>query len=421
MSISNISTLTQGTINGLNSLYLDELTTNTFTSETMNGDLFYIDKVEAKEVIVDTKLSLTNTGVISVGTKTITDIELTYLDGVRDFIQKQIDNREGQELQLQAQINHHTNQIEDLQAKDVVHDDTLITHTDQIDQLFEITDDIYNSLDLDSNAINELQWKTIFQSYSSTATNFSKQINVPNGNIGYVNSLLPNNFYVQSNLASGNNVVINSGLANIFLQSQNVYLGRTDSTGRKSNLYMISDDDSTYECQSSAFTETLKQLIISNGVDILDLQHEDTLHNTSIQTLNTKTQKISNGSADELILTTNSLKVGNPTTVNSESGRKSNILFYDSTNSIWETQSSAFTENLKSVVIDTASSNAIQQTSIDSLISKTQNISSANSSATNMSRPLYITDRCIKIVWKSQLYFKVVKCKQYKRLGSRNA
>ena len=80
--MNNLDQLNYPTVTGLKSLELDELLATNFTSGTMNGDLFYIDKVEAKEIIVDTKLTLTNTGIIAVGDKFISDIELTYLDGV---------------------------------------------------------------------------------------------------------------------------------------------------------------------------------------------------------------------------------------------------------------------------------------------------------------------------------------------------
>ena len=118
MSSTGINTLTSGTINGLNTLALDELTTNTFTSGTMNGDLFYIDRVEAKEVIVDTKLTLTNTGVILVGDKTISDVELTYLDGVSSNIQTQINNINTNNSALITTVNTHTTQITALQNYD---------------------------------------------------------------------------------------------------------------------------------------------------------------------------------------------------------------------------------------------------------------------------------------------------------------
>ena len=82
MSSSGINTLTTGTINGLNSLALDELTTTTMNAGTIDGDIIYYNRIEGNEIIVDTKLTLTPTGVISVGDKFISDIELTYLDGL---------------------------------------------------------------------------------------------------------------------------------------------------------------------------------------------------------------------------------------------------------------------------------------------------------------------------------------------------
>ena len=86
MSSSGINTLTTGTINGLNSLALDELTTTTMSAGTIDGDIIYYNRIEGNEIIVDTKLTLTNTGVIAVGDKFISDIELTYLDGVTSNI-----------------------------------------------------------------------------------------------------------------------------------------------------------------------------------------------------------------------------------------------------------------------------------------------------------------------------------------------
>ncbi len=89
--MNNINTLTTGTINGLTDLSLDTLTTTVLNSETIDGNIIYYNRIKGNEIIVDTKLTLINTGVISVGNKLISDIELTYLDGVTSNIQKQID------------------------------------------------------------------------------------------------------------------------------------------------------------------------------------------------------------------------------------------------------------------------------------------------------------------------------------------
>ena len=231
------------TMSGLKSLELDELTTDSFISDTIDGNIIYYNLIEGNEIIVDTKLTLTNTGVISVGDYIISDIELTYLDGVSSYIQNQLtDLQTSDGLQNEAItiVNLHTQQIQALQYEDISHNIKL----------------------------NELYNRTRWQTTDLSSTIFTKQINLNNGNIGYVDQLYPNNFYVQSNLLSGNNIILNSGLANIFLQSQNVYLGKTDAiTGRKSNLFMF-DGNGIMETQSSAFTENLRDSVINSAYAI---------------------------------------------------------------------------------------------------------------------------------------------------------
>ena len=127
MSISNISTLTQGAINGLNSLYLDELNTTSLNSNTIDTDQIYYKKIEGNEIIVDQKLILTSTGVISVGNKNISDIELTYLDGVSSNIQTQINNINQDNVDLENTVNTHTNQITALQNYDTTNTTNITT------------------------------------------------------------------------------------------------------------------------------------------------------------------------------------------------------------------------------------------------------------------------------------------------------
>ena len=293
MSSSGINTLTTGTINGLNSLALDELTTTTMSAGTIDGDIIYYNRIEGNEIIVDTKLTLTSTGVISVGNKFISDIELTYLDGVSSNIQTQINNINTNNSALVTTVNLHSIQITALQAKDVI-------HTNKIGILEDEVTDLYASDDVLFANLAVLSDKTMFQTRNSTATIFSNQVNVPNGNIGFYNSLLPNNFYIQSNLGSGNNIVLNSGSANIYLQSQNVYLGKSDATtGRKSNLHFYNIDGNAYEIQSSAFTESLKTLLIDSvyinmqqDTRLTNLEQSDGIQNTNILALQEKTQNI---------------------------------------------------------------------------------------------------------------------------------
>ena len=57
------------TINGLKSLNLDTLETTILNANTIDGNIIYYNRIEGNEIIVDTKLTLTNTGVIAVGDK----------------------------------------------------------------------------------------------------------------------------------------------------------------------------------------------------------------------------------------------------------------------------------------------------------------------------------------------------------------
>ena len=296
---------------------------------------------------MDTKLTLTSTGVISVGDKIISDIELTYLDGVSSNIQTQINAIAGAESNLQGQIDTHTTQItaiegvnvnqgfqintmqgvntsqssaitalqlndtqqdidiSGLESNDALQDAAIvsiqninasqssaITAIQGVNTSQNISITTLQGVNATQNsAIATLETKTQFQTVSSTATIFSKQINIPNGNIGYVNTSVPNDFYIQSNLALNNNIYLNSGLAKIYLQSQNVYLGKEDATtGRKSNLYMLGSNGINYEVQSSAFTENLKDSVINSAYAIASLQTK-TQNITSADTTSTNMNK----------------------------------------------------------------------------------------------------------------------------------
>jgi hypothetical protein len=73
----NINQLIYPTITGLQSLQLDELSTTNLNSDVIDGNVIYYNTIEGNEIIIDTKLVLTSTGVISVSSSTISDIELT--------------------------------------------------------------------------------------------------------------------------------------------------------------------------------------------------------------------------------------------------------------------------------------------------------------------------------------------------------
>ena len=343
------------TMSGLKSLELDELTTDSFISDTIDGNIIYYNLIEGNEIIVDTKLTLTNTGVISVGDYIISDIELTYLDGVSSNIQNQLNNLNNavnNNNSLSGIVNLHTQQIQALQYQDISHNIKL----------------------------NELYNRTRWQTTDLSSTIFTKKINLNNGNIGYVDQLYPNNFYVQSNLLSGNNIILNSGLANIFLQSQNIYLGKTDAiTGRKSNLFMF-DGNGILETQSSAFTELLKGQIIANQQNIFNLQYSDISQNTNIKNLQ---------SSDAL--------------------QNSNIINLQSSDTLQNTniqklQYSDISQNI--LIFNLQTNDTLQNTAITTLQSKTQHISSADTTSTNMNKPIYVTSEadCVRMIG-NQVFF----------------
>jgi hypothetical protein len=115
--MQGINDLGYPTINGLKTLNLDELDTTILNANTIDGNIIYYNRIEGNEIIVDTKLTLTNTGVIAVGDKFISDIELTYLDGVSSNIQTQINTINTNNSGIITTVNLHTTQIATLETK----------------------------------------------------------------------------------------------------------------------------------------------------------------------------------------------------------------------------------------------------------------------------------------------------------------
>ncbi len=109
MSSTGINTLTSGTINGLTSLDLTDLTTDTLNADNIDGEFFSIDTIEATDVQVDNELELTNNGFITIGKGsgseiTITDTQVGFLDGITSNIQTQINNAITDTTQLQTDL-----------------------------------------------------------------------------------------------------------------------------------------------------------------------------------------------------------------------------------------------------------------------------------------------------------------------------
>jgi microcystin-dependent protein len=408
MSSNQISTLTSGTINGLNSLNLDELNTTTLNAGTMDGELFYIDRIEANEIIVDTNLQLTNTGVISVGNVEISDIELTYLNGVSSNIQNQIDNVNSVNSGLVSTVNDHTTQIAgleldvgNLQTNDALQDADILdlqtttqNHTTDITNLQTTTQnhttDITNLQTTTQNhttQIGNLQTttqnhtteignlQTTTQNHTTDITGLqSKTQNITSANATSTNTNKPIYSTAQEGLriTNGNNKFISGHTTTLnarqfvigqrdvgsgLLVFQNETLGGEVSIvtgdngsggglgGSKINLY--SNGNRMYRTNFQG-QFLLGEIGASNGNDYNLYIKNGTGVNSianNINIVNTGGLINIDVDGDKFVdITSNVIYVGNSNVAAAGNGRHSNILFRNANNTGWETQSSAYTE-----------------------------------------------------------------------------
>ena len=80
--MNGVNTLDTPTINGLRSLALDQL-----DSSQINTESLYLANIETNDVTIDDALILENGAVILTNGQTITDAELSYLDGTSSNIE----------------------------------------------------------------------------------------------------------------------------------------------------------------------------------------------------------------------------------------------------------------------------------------------------------------------------------------------
>jgi len=358
------------TINGLKSLNLDELETTVLNANTIDGNIIYYNRIEGNEIIVDTKLTLTNTGVIAVGDKFISDIELTYLDGVSSNIQTQINNINTDNSNLETTVNNHTTQITALQTSDTAQN-TAITN-------LQTTNTSQNT------AITDLQTKTQNMLASGSATTMSKPLYLTGtdilrlyGNHSYISgwsTTTSNRDWVigTPNVNIKQLLIRNEKLEGIYLQAGS----RTGNTNLGQNKIITNSNGIS-----------LRRGGITAGDTEITVGEIGALTDGNLRINGTSTNNIILSSGiGEISCESNLLRVG-ATTANAN-GRKSNILMYDATGNNWETQSSAFTETLKSQISTNSSNITILQTSNSSLnssISELQTSDTAqNTAITNL-------------------------------------
>jgi hypothetical protein len=410
--MNNLDQLNYPTVTGLKSLDLDELTATNFSAATIDGDIIYYNRIEGNEILVDTRLTLTSTGVIAVGDKLISDIELTYLDGVTSNIQQQLNSITNNSAAITALQISDTSQninISALQTSDTAQNTaitTLQSKTQNITSATTISTNMNRPLVISWNGeclktngahtfwsgfdaggttrffavgkegvtSNRLMFsnytlgETVIQAGSRTGnTNLGQNKIITNSNgislrrggitagdaqvtVGEIGALTDGNLRI--NGTSTNNIILSSGLGEINCESNLLRVGSTtaNANGRKSNILMYDASGNNWETQSSAFTETLKSQISSNASNITALQTSDTSQNANIIALQT-------------------------------SDTSQNIRIAFQTLQI---------DELYEIAGGLINSDTSQNTKITALETKTQNIT-ATTAVTNMNKPLYIT------------------------------
>jgi hypothetical protein len=187
MPINNIQTLEHPTMNGLRSLTLDEITsdslsTNAMTCVNMDAHYFSINFIEADNIQVDKELHLTNNGFIIVGKDTeteviITDDELKYLSGMTSNIQSQIDFIDNDTTDIVNSINIIINDVSNnthdisannlaifnLQASDILQRIDISNNAEEIGYLITDVDSALIRLNGHDTAIANIQALDIVQ------------------------------------------------------------------------------------------------------------------------------------------------------------------------------------------------------------------------------------------------------------------
>jgi hypothetical protein len=213
--MNGINTLDIPTINGLKNLQLDQIDTS-----ILNADTIILENVQTSNLIVSDEIIFLAGSSIVAGSSTISDIEISYLDGVTSNIQIQIDS-----------INTEIDTI----------DDTLISLQDQIYIIPGPTD------------LTTLNNKTQNQSATSGETIFS-------GDMRLTNLFFASNPYQYQDVA--------------FTSSEKTKLSwlSIDATELLINQIRFIDDVGTSAVQRTAFTSFLRTLIFSNSGNISTLQ-----------------------------------------------------------------------------------------------------------------------------------------------------
>jgi microcystin-dependent protein len=227
MSSTGINTLTSGTINGLTSLDLTDLTTNTLNADNIDGDFFSIETIEANDIQVDNELELTNNGFITIGKGsgseiTITDTQIGYLDGITSNIQTQINTSSTDTSQLRIDLT---------EAEDDINANSSL-------------------LGLQGATIDDLYSKTILQSGDSITqkTTFSGKIilsSLSNLDVGVEIGANTANVGILTTQQNTNTADIATNTSNISTNTTNISSNLSKINTNTSNISSLSTQQST--------------------------------------------------------------------------------------------------------------------------------------------------------------------------------
>lgn len=317
------NSLSTPSINGLQSIKADDITTVTLTSDNIT-----LSNLEVNDILIDTDLTMQSGANIVANEASISDVELSYLDGVSSNIQNQIDTNTSNITNNTSNISTNTSNI--------------TTNASDIDDLEQKTDD--------------LEQKTTDMTYTSDITRFSSSLNVKDSFLGTSFGTTINNDSVimkyfttdkhileLTNLITTHNAPVLKvrGKYNILCEwgNQPFFEIKLGDVYLYDNAKLIFTDLSE---QTTAFTDALKTKITNNNINITTNSNNITTNSNNITTLQDKTSYLSKSiglstfSSDVLC---NNIHLNNNLNLN---GLTSKIIFFNGSE-----QTTAFSDPLK--------------------------------------------------------------------------
>ena len=282
---NGLETIISPTINGLKSLNLDTLDVDTLQSNNIDGDFFSINTIETSKLKIDDELDLTSTGFITIGNGTpeevtISDIEISYLDGLTSNIQTQINNSTVDVSQLRIDLTEAQDDINDNQSL----------------------------LGIQGATIDDLYVKTILQSASSIdqKTTFSGKLilsSLSDLDVGVDLQAATTNIGILTTQQSTNTSAISNNTSSISTNTTNISSNLSKINTNTSNISSLSTQQTTNT--SNIQTNTLSIGQTSGPVNSL-FHRVQNITGASTATYNYKTfRQLNSGNSNTTQITLN--------------------------------------------------------------------------------------------------------------------